>query len=140
MIPIWLRLLAAAFAVYRLASLISSEEGPYLPFLYRDANQTGIFEWLRHKAGAYEYSYRYTENGDLHKKALTNLGRGISCPLCTGGYIAFLLTFFIFSENIILTFFVSWLGVWGFQTFLENLTSDEAIADAIEDIANSEDS
>lgn len=138
MIPIWLRLLATAFAVYRLASLISSEEGPYLPFLYKDSLQKGVFKWFREKAGASEINYAYDQYGNQTAEPLTNLGRGISCPLCTGGYVAFLLTFLIFSENIILSFFIVWLGIWGFQTFLENLTSDDAIADAIEDIADSE--
>lgn len=132
--PLWIKLVLLGFSVYRLSSLIASEEGPYLFFISgKDARQTGIFKWLRQKAGAEDYAYTYDKDGNQYREPLTNLGRGISCPLCTAGYVGFLLTFFIFSENIILKFFLIWFGVWGFQTFLENLTSDEAIAEAIED-------
>lgn len=124
-----IRIVFSVFALYRLASLLSSDEGPYLPFLYKDSRQTGIFQWIRMKLGAYEYG----PDG----KPLTNLGRGIACPLCTAAYLAIpiiiLLQFPTIAGNLILAYF----GIWGFQTFLENLTSDEAIQGAIEEVAES---
>lgn len=137
MLPLWSKIILLGFAVYRLASLVSSEEGPYLPFLYKSNNQTGVFKWLRIKAGAYQYIYSWDKDGNQTAETPTNLGRGIKCPLCTGGYLCLLLTFLIFSENIILNFFLIWLAAWGFQVFLENLTSDDAIQEAIEEVAES---
>lgn len=133
----WLKFVAVIFATYRLSGLLSSEEGPYLPFLYKDKDQTGVFEWIRRKAGAYDYVYEYDERGNQRVSVRTNLGRGISCPLCVSAYIGFLLTFSLFFDNIIINFFLLWLGIWGVQTFLENLTSDDAIKDAIDDVADS---
>lgn len=137
LLPLWAKLILLVFATYRTASLVSSEEGPYVPFLYKDTHQTGVFKWLRTQAGAYRYVYAWDAEGNQTIETPTNLGRGIKCPLCTGGYLGLLLTFLIFSENIILNFFLIWLGAWGFQVFLENLTSDDAIKEAIEDVAES---
>lgn len=126
-----IRIVFSIFALYRLAGLISTEEGPYLPFLYKDDDQTGVFKWLRHKLGADDLAY--DQYGNL--KPRTNLGRGIICPLCTAAYLAvpiiLLLQFPTVPGNLIL----AWLGVWGCQTFLENLTSDEAIQTAIQEVA-----
>lgn len=133
----WLKFIAIIFATYRLSGLLSSEEGPYLAFLYKDKDQRGVFEWIRHKAGADNYVYEYNERGNQRVSVATNLGRGISCPLCVAGYIGFALTFLLFFDNIIINFFLIWLGVWGIQTFLENLTSDDAVKDAIDDVADS---
>lgn len=133
---LWLRVIIAIFATYRLAGLISHEEGPYIPFLYKDSNQTGVFEWIRRKAGAYNYEYEYDERGNQRTTIPTNLGRGISCPLCVGGYLAFVFALLLFLDNIIINFFTLWLGIWGVQVFLENLTSDDAIKEAIEDVAD----
>jgi len=123
------RLILAVWAAYRLASLVSSDEGPYLPFLYKDKNQTGIFEWLRIRLGAYDYG----PDG----KPESNLGRGISCPLCTGVYISALLLLTVFFPSRVTDYFLAWMGVSGAQVFLENLTSDEAIESAIEEVAES---
>jgi hypothetical protein len=134
--PEWAKILLLIFSVYRTASLLSSEEGPYLPFLYKDPDQRGVFEWLRKKLGADNFVYTYDEDGHQEVKIATNLGRGITCPLCTGGYVSFLVVIFYFSDNIIISFFILWLGIWGVQTFLENLTSDDALKGAIEDVAD----
>lgn len=125
--------IAAVFSLYRMASLLSSEEGPYLPFLYKDKQQTGVFEWLRMRLGAYNYG----PDGRVE----TNLGRGIACPLCTAAYIGVPLTIFIFlfskDRKSLGNPILFWLSVWGFQTFLENLTSDDAIKEAIGEVADS---
>lgn len=133
----WAKILLLTFSVYRLASLLSSEEGPYLPFLYKDSEQRGVFAWLRHKLGADEVVYSYDKEGNQEIKVATNVGRGISCPLCTGGYISFLILIFYLADNLFINFFIFWLGIWGIQTFLANLTSDDAISEAIDDVADS---
>lgn len=113
-----IRLVLLVWATYRLASMVSSEEGPF-----------SIFERLRENLGAYDYG----ENG----KARTNLGRGISCPLCTGVYISGALLPLVFIPNRIGDWFLAWMGISGAQVFLENLTSDEAIQEAIQEVAES---
>lgn len=135
--PEILKIFLVSFAVYRLSSLIASEEGPYFSFLYKDSEQTGIFKWLRKKAGAYDLVYTYDERGNQRTKIKTNLGRGISCSLCVGAYVAALMIILMYFPNIIFNLFIVWLGIWGVQTFLENLTSDDAIEDAIQDVADS---
>jgi hypothetical protein len=132
-----IRLFLTLFAAYRLAALIASEEGPYLPFLYKDVDERGVFEWLRGKLGANRRIYTFDEHGNRRVKVATNLGRGISCPLCVGGYVSVLLIFLIYFDNIVTNFLIAWLGIWGAQVFLENLTSDDALKDAIEDVSDS---
>lgn len=135
--PEILKFLLAAFAVYRLSSLIASEEGPYLSFLYKDSEQTGIFKWIRKKLGAYDVDYTYDDRGNQRTKIKTNLGRGISCPLCVGAYVSVFIILLMYFSNVLTNFLIIWLGIWGVQTFLENLTSDDAIEDAIQDVADS---
>lgn len=133
-----IKIFLTIFSIYRLAGLLSSEEGPYLPFLYKDSDQRGIFERIRYKLGAYEYIYEYDEEGRQQVKVATNLGRGLSCPLCVGAYLAFPIVLFLyFPKKLkdIPLLFLAWAGIWGAQTFLENLTSDDAIKGAIEDVA-----
>lgn len=126
----------AAFAIYRLSSLLSSEEGPYLSFLYKDSEETGVFKWIRKKAGAEEKIFIYDERGNQRVKIKSNLGRGISCPLCVGAYVGVFILILMSITHPITNLFISWLGLWGIQTFLENLTSDDAIEDAIQDVAD----
>jgi hypothetical protein len=114
-------------ATYRLASMLSGEEGPYLSWPKSDS-QEGIFEAIRTRAGA----YRYGPDG----KPETSLGRGVTCPLCTGVYISFFLLTLIFFPTRLGDMFLVWMGVSGGQVFLENLTSDEAIQSAIEEVAD----
>jgi hypothetical protein len=132
-----IKIILIFFATYRLSSLISSEEGPYISFLYKDPDQIGVFKWIRKKLGAYDLVYEYDERGNQRTKIRTNLGRGISCPLCVGAYVAAFLVLLMSFPNIVFNLFIFWLGVWGVQTFLENLTSDDAIEDAIQDVADS---
>lgn len=133
----FIKIILIFFATYRLSSLIASEEGPYLPFLYKDTDQAGVFEWLRRKAGAYNYVYEYDKEGNQRAKVATNLGRGISCPLCVGAYVTALMVLLMYLNFFLTNILLVWLGVWGVQTFLENLTSDDAIKEAIGDVADS---
>lgn len=124
-----IRICLAIAAAYRLSSLVSHDEGPYLPFLYRDEQQTGIFEYLRVRLGVYDLG----PDG----KPETNLARGLSCPLCTGVYISAALMIAVFLPSKVSDVFLTWMGVSGAQVFFENLTSDEAIQSAIEEVAES---
>ena len=137
MANIWdiIRVVFACFALYRLAGLISTEEGPYLFFLYHDDDQTGIFKWLREKAGARPDRKAYDNTGRY--VYITNLARGLSCPLCTAAYLAVPIILLMQFPSIPGNLILAWLGIWGVQTFLENLTSDEAVQSAIEEVAES---
>lgn len=128
-----IRVVFAVFALYRLAGLFSTEEGPYLPFLYKDEDQTGVFKWLRKKLGAYQKGY--DDQGNY--LPITNLGRGISCPLCTAAYLAVPILVLMQFPTLLGNLFLAWAGIWGIQTFLENLTSDEAVQSAIQEVAES---
>ena len=125
-----IRLVLAVFAAYRLASMISKDEGPYLG-LWKSPEQTGVFEYLRIHAGVYDYG----PDG----KPETNLARGISCPLCTGVYMSAAMVVLSFLPSTIGDLFLAWMAVSGAQVFLENLTSDDAIQEAIEEVAESMD-
>lgn len=122
-----LRVFLAIFAIYRAASLISSEEGPYISWP-KTLGQIGIFKILRIKAGVFD-------RDETTGEPKTSLARGISCPLCVGIYISLLVTFAIFFHSMVGDFFIAWFGLAGAQVFLENLTSDDAIQSAIEDVA-----
>ncbi len=61
--------LIAGFAAYRLARFVAIDEGP-----------VGVFQRLRVYAGAYDYG--------ADGRAITGLGRGISCIHCVGVYAA----------------------------------------------------
>jgi len=109
------RLLLAVFALYRLASLISSEEGPYIGWP-RSEQQIRIFKAIRMRLGAYTYG--------PDSRPETNLGRGISCPLCTAAYLGLFLLILIRNPTQVGDLLLLWLGIWGAQTFLENLTAE----------------
>lgn len=122
------RLVLAVFAAYRLASMISKDEGPYLG-LWKSPEQTGVFEYLRIKAGVYDIG----RDG----RPESNLARGLSCPLCTGVYLSFAMVALAYLPFKLGEFFLAWMAVSGAQVFLENLTSDDAIQEAIEEVAES---
>lgn len=123
-----IRVVLVAFAIYRLSSLIASEEGPYLGWP-KSSDQNGIFKAIRIKAGAYDYG----PNGE----AETNLGRGISCPLCVGFYVTAFMVTMMYIPNLFFNLFIVFMGLWGIQTFLASLTSDDAIQEAIYEVADS---
>ena len=101
------RLSLAVLATYRLAGLVSAEEGPF-----------SIFDRIRAELGAYDYA----ENG----QAETALGRGISCVLCTGIYLAGALLFLVYLPSTVGDIFLAWMGVSGAQAFLVHLAGSRA--------------
>lgn len=123
-----IQVILVSFGIYRISSLIASEEGPYIGWP-KSEQQIGIFKAIRIKAGAYDYG----PNGLPE----TNLGRGISCPLCVGFYVSVLMFILMSVRNPIFNGFIIFSGLWGIQTFLANLTSDDAISEAIHEVAES---
>lgn len=122
-----IRWLLAVFATYRVASMISHDEGPHVGWPH-SPNQQGFFEAIRTRLGVYDYGPDGLPE--------TNLARGLSCPLCVGVYVAALVMLAVVWPSKVGDWFLGWLGIAGAQTFLENLTSDDAIQGAIEDVAD----
>jgi hypothetical protein len=120
---------------------VSSDEGPYLPFLYKDEDQTGVFKWLRRKLGAGPNDKAYDDEGNYLPR--TNLGRGIACPLCTSAYLAVPLVVFVYltsnDRKALGNPILFYLGIWGAQVYLENQTSDDQVSQAIQEVAESMD-
>jgi hypothetical protein len=108
--------------------MVAKDEGPYLG-LWSDPRQTGIFEYLRTRLGVYDYG--------PDRLPETNLARGLSCPLCTGIYLSVGMVLLAFAPSKVGDVFLAWMGISGAQVFLENLTSDDAIQRAIEEVAES---
>lgn len=96
-----LNLILASFACYRLSLLITQDEGPF-----------SVFQKLRFYAGGYNLA----PNGE----PITNLGRGIICPLCVGLWIALPLAILINGFNWYTL--VYWLAIAGIQAFLIGLS------------------
>lgn len=116
MLNLWVRLLLAVLATYRLASLLAREEGPF-----------SVFDRLRAYLGAYDYD----ENGMPE----TAWGRGISCVFCVGVYMAGLLLFLVYLPTLTGDILLTWLGIAGGQVFLERLTNGVRIANVVEQTA-----
>ena len=106
--PLVLQFVVVVLAIYRLASLIGREEGPYLPIgpLKDGQFQTGVFERLRQLTGAYA-------------EQSTSLSRGIQCPLCIGLYATIVVIVLWLVPNADLI--VLWLGLAGGAKFLYQL-------------------
>lgn len=98
--PDWFLLILAILACYRLSRLIALDEGPGSLLLN-----------IRAAVGAYEYG----PNG----QAITNLGRGISCPHCVGIWTAAGLALAIFPLNLWLILY--WLAIAGGQSLLQEI-------------------
>lgn len=96
----WARLILAVFVCYRLAQLVTYDEGPFSVFLK-----------LRRRAGCYDYA----QNGEP-KKAI---GRFLRCPYCMGVWFAILSGALVIWPTVIGDFFLLWLGIAGAQNYLE---------------------
>lgn len=92
-------LVACILAAFRLARLVTEEEGP-----------GGMFAQLRASLGAYDYG----QDGQPQ----TNLGRGISCPHCVGVWAAALMV--AVWQVSRLQPVVLWLAVAGGQSVLQD--------------------
>ncbi len=96
-----IRLVLAAFAVYRLAGLFALDVGPF-----------GVFERMRawagrRAAGAPKYS------------AAWSLAEGLHCPYCLGVWLAVPVWLLYRSKSRWGDFVLGVLGIAGMQSFLE---------------------
>lgn len=96
---VWVLMVLAAFAVYRGARMVATEEGP-----------AEMFVRLREWAGAYDLG----ENG----LAESSLGRGIACPYCVGVWLAFPAAAAVLWPTQWTTFGLVWLGLAGAQALI----------------------
>lgn len=89
-----------SLAVYRLARLITLDDGPF-----------DLLLKLRDLWGAYDYG----PNG----VAKTSLGRGLTCPYCAGFWIAGVTALIAYGFELGVV--VYWLALAGAQSFLQSL-------------------
>lgn len=96
-----LRLVVAALATYRLARLLTWDEGP-----------AGLFVSFRRALGG--------EDIDLDTgQPATNLGRGVTCPHCLGVWVALLLSLPALFPSSLGDFFLMVFGLAGAQSYLQ---------------------
>jgi hypothetical protein len=99
-VPDWFRFVIAVFACYRLAELITVDDGP-----------GDILLTIRAKLGGYDLD----ESG----RPETSLGRGIICPYCVAIWIALGLAMILFPVGPMIL--VWWLAIAGGQAFLQGV-------------------
>lgn len=91
-----LRLICAAFAVYRLARLITQDDGPF-----------SVFKRLREWAAV---------NG---KESVAEL---LNCPFCLGVWFALIAAALVLMPTLAGDVILVWLGLAGAQSFLQAKT------------------
>ncbi len=96
----WLNFILLTFVCYRLAQLVTLDEGPF-----------GIFQKIRVKAGTYD--------NDDDGQAAMGLGRVMSCPYCLGVWIALPLS--VYAVGINWQIFIWWFAIAGGQAFLQGI-------------------
>lgn len=97
------RMTLTAFAVYRLAYLIASDEGPGLPIGARENWGMGLAARLRGKIDARQSTY---------------IGRGLRCVFCVSFWVA-LVAAIVYP--FIPFWLLLWLGLAGMVLFLHRL-------------------
>lgn len=95
----FLLLITASFACYRLAKLITWDNGPF-----------DIFLKFRTRVGVYDY------NEDL--QPYTNLGKFFSCPYCVGIWVALVIVLLLYGAQMLVPLY--WLAVAGLQSIYES--------------------
>lgn len=109
------RMTLTAFAVYRLAYLIASEEGPGLPIGDRANWGMGLAARLR---------------GKIDPRQSTYIGRGLRCVFCVSFWIAMVAAFFLSvnsvnssvnSVNWLVNWLVNWFALAGMVLFIHRL-------------------
>ena len=104
-----IRLILAAFAVYRLAGLIALDSGPF-----------GVFERLRARAG------RRAAGAPRYGLAWS-LSEALNCPYCLGVWLAAPVWLLARSKNKWSCLTLGVLGVSGMQAFLEESSHGKEI-------------
>lgn len=94
-----IEIILAAFATFRVAEMISIDEGALSVFLK-----------FRIAVGVYDIG----ENGEPR----TNAARLVNCPYCVGVWIAFIMALCI---DLTQTFLLTWLAICGMQAFVQTI-------------------
>lgn len=95
-----LRFVLASFACYRLAELVTVDDGP-----------GDVLLQIRARLGAYDL--------DDDGRPATSLGRAIICPYCVGIWLAFFIAFAVGPLDWQLLLW--WLAIAGGQAFLQGI-------------------
>lgn len=95
-----MRILLAAFAVYRLTRFLSFDDGPFM-----------IFDKLR--------SWTSRKRTDRNDDWQATLDTWVHCPYCQGPYYAALVTYLVLNKRG--STFLMWLGLAGMQDFIETI-------------------
>lgn len=98
--PDWLRFVLACFVCFRLAELVTVDDGP-----------GNVLLLMRAKLGAYDRG----EDGQPE----TSLGRAMICPWCVGIWIAAGLAVILFPVGSMIVLW--WLAIAGGQALLQRL-------------------
>jgi hypothetical protein len=103
-----LRLLVAALTVYRLARLVSTEDCP----LFACARLRGFADQRR----------AMEQGAGVERGPWAALDEGLRCPFCTGVWFAALCALLIWRPTLAGDFFLTWWGLAGAQSLLQELT------------------
>jgi hypothetical protein len=103
---LWIRILLAAFASYRLAELIALDDGPYKIF-------KRFQQWTGKMAA-----------GKKNLSFWPQLASLIICPFCVGIYTSILCGLLVIFQFEIGNIFLTVLAIAGIQTFLEQISGD----------------
>lgn len=98
--PEWVRWLLAALAVYRVAQLLTIDDGPWR-----------LFGRLRDAAGVYD------RGGDGRPR--TEFGRLLACPYCAAVWVALPAAALALWPTLIGDVLLAWLGLAGFQDWAQ---------------------
>lgn len=98
--PEWVRWILAALSCYRLAQLVTLDDGP-----------GDVFAWLREKAGAYQYG----NDG----RPFTSIGRLMACPFCIGIWAALPCAMMALQHNAASDVILAIFGIAGAQAALQ---------------------
>jgi len=98
------RLVLLAFATYRIAELITIDEGPY-----------GIFEGIR------SFFKKKAMLSGKQNSFTMNIAKLLECPFCVGIWISIVAGFVYLWYNPVADFVTIIFAIAGIQAFLENI-------------------
>lgn len=102
-IPLWLRFILAALAVYRLARMLAFEDGPF-----------DVFVSFRTWVGGYDYG--------VNGQPVSSLGKLVSCPLCIGVWLSFPAMIYVLWSPGDSAVIVAWFAIAGLQVYLQKIS------------------
>lgn len=118
------KLLIASLATYRLAQLISKDDGPFDFF-------KKLRLWPKKKAG-YWQSIKNDENESTYKRFIgtkyilplwISLSKFLECPYCTGVWFAALCLWLVAVPSIYGELFLAVFAIAGLQAFMQEVSS-----------------